>query len=148
MEIANSTGISGEKIKKTRINFDELNSECFKNKFIKGNIYIFTNIGLVASGKSTVSKYVEKEILDKFGLQFVNYRSISSDAIRADLELKMKDEKLKMSDEKYNQKLSTKTKKEFDDQFYKVIEGYDVNKYNFILLDKNFFVNTLQDLKK
>ncbi len=140
--------ISSEAIIKSDLNFDEFKQESFKSKFKKGFIYIFTNIGLVASGKSTASKFLEDQIILEVGIENINYNTISSDKIRMEIDKTMEHEKKTSNEDKYNQKIMKKTKKVFDDEFFDKLKNWKEDKYNFIMLDKNFFVNTLSDLKK
>jgi len=144
----NQYKISSEAIIKTTLDFEEFKNQCFDKKFKKGFIYIFTNIGLVASGKSSVSKILEKEIILQIGESNVNIESVSSDGLRMEIEKNMEFKKKNYNEDKFNEKVMKKTKKAFDDKLFEILSKWEENKYNFILLDKNFFVNTLCDLKK
>lgn len=145
---SNNNKISNELIIKSTLNFEDLKNECFKTNFKKGFIYIFTNMGLVASGKSTVSSMLETQIINKAGESSVNFSTVSSDKLRMKIEKTMGVEKKQLAEDKFNERVMKKTKKAFDDELFAQLEKWEQDKFNFILLDKNFFVNTLSDLKK
>lgn len=140
--------IRSETIIKSPIDFERFKEEALQTKFIKGNIYLFANIGLVSSGKSTLSKYLEAEIKAKLGENNIRFVTISSDKIRMEIENSMRSEKEKLGEDKFSEKVSKKQRDEFDKEFEKELEKWEEDKFNIILLDKNFFVNTLTDLKK
>lgn len=131
---------------KNEIDHNEFKQEVFKRNFKKGNIYIFTNIGLVASGKSTIINSLEENLIKNLGKENITFTTISSDKIRMEIEKQPKKEN--EDEQKYNNRISKSTKKVFDNNFHKTLENYEENKFNFIILDKNFFINTLKDLKR
>jgi len=140
--------ITSELIIKSTLNFEDFKNQCFKTKFKKGFIYIFTNIGLVASGKTTVSSMIESQIKKKAGESNVNFSTVSSDKLRMEIEKLMVDEKKQNAEDKFNEKVMKRTKKAFDDELFCTIEKWEEDKFNFILLDKNFFMNTISGLKE
>lgn len=131
---------------KNEINHELNKTSVITNPFKKGNIYIFTNIGLVASGKSTISSSLEDQLTKNLGKENISFATISSDKIRQEVENSCKRAQ-NTSEEKHSNKISKNTKKKFDEKFHEKLENYENEKYNFITLDKNFFINTLKDLK-
>ena len=130
----------------TNTKYDELKEEGLKNKFEKGKIYIFTNIGLIASGKTTVCDIIEKEIKKKIDENLLNFCNISSDEIRMNIEKIIC--KSKKNTDKSNENILKKTKKEFDIKLKEFLLKLDKKKYNFLVADKNFFMNTIIHFKQ
>ena len=131
---------------KNEINHEENKSKSIKKIFQKGHIYIFTCIGLVASGKSTIINFLKENLIKKLGEENISFSIISSDIIRQKLENSLP-KPVNPNDEKHSNKIAKSTKKIFDNEFHKKLQNYENQKFNFIVLDKNFFINTLKDLK-
>ena len=138
--------IQNDLIINTNTKYDELKEEGLKNKFEKGKIYIFTNIGLIASGKTTVCDIIEKEIKKKIDENLLNFCNISSDEIRMNIEKIIC--KSKKNTDKSNENILKKTKKEFDIKLKEFLLKLDKKKYNFLVADKNFFMNTIIHFKQ
>ena len=128
---------SNDYIEKSLTKYKELKEECFKFPFILGHFYIFANIGLVSSGKSTVCNILEKVIKSKYGENLVNFSTVSSDEIRMGIEKTTSNQKI----------ITKKTKTEFDSKIKAAVLNLDKNKFNFLIADKNFFVNTIFSFK-
>ena len=73
-------------IKDSFTKYNEFHLEAINLKFKPGKFYIFTNIGLIASGKSTICKNLEFELKNKLGDDLVNFYTVSSDQIRKEVE--------------------------------------------------------------
>jgi hypothetical protein len=114
-------------------------------KLKKGFTYLILSLGLIASGKSTIVKYL-KEIIDSSYQGLFTLKIVSSDEIHR----KYIDEHLEKNPKKTFEQALDRTRNCCKDRFNHLIkEGIssaDKEKINLIFLDKNFPSNAAQDV--
>jgi len=132
------------------IGYEKLYFQCLQTKFKKGKVYVFTNCGLIASGKTTFLLKLEKLLKNNFTIEEAEIKVISSDDIRAKMQNEIRNSQNILKDEfALDAVVTKKLAIEFNNQIISHINtSYDKNKLNFIIADKNLFLDTLTKLKK
>jgi hypothetical protein len=127
--------------------YDKINYICSKSKFKIGKIYIFANISLIASGKSTLFLTLKEEIFNTFPIEDINFDLVSSDSIRS--ELVKQNPNLNMTQINYDSFINSKSAAEFNKKTIELLkENYNENKFNFFYADKNFFPDSIRKFSR